>query len=173
VKRGRGRPRIHPPKEKLPPPVAPDGSPLKRRRGRPAREQDHLTWDDINDALPSGFVTPDLMDALLTRLRAMEIKIIDDVDGGRARLRRAGAHRRERDAAPAKLDVFDDPVRMYLRQMGQVPLLTREQEIEDFEAHRKARPQPAQCLHTIGFIGQAYIQYAEALKRRGALRQAS
>jgi RNA polymerase primary sigma factor len=201
VKRGRGRPRIHPPKEKPSVVFGEDGLPLRRRRGRPpkggyagrlaqitnvthddihspdvqarlrnlirtAREHDHLTWDDINDALPSGFVTPDLMDALLTRLRAMEIKIIDEaeVDGGPARA--SAARERiaaERDAAAAKLDVFDDPVRMYLRQMGQVPLLTRDQEIQISKRIEKADLSLRQCLHTIGFIGQAYLQFAEAL----------
>lgn len=200
VKRGRGRPRIHPPKEKATIPVGADGLPLKRRRGRPpkggypgrlaqitnithddihspevqarlrtlirtAREHDHLTWDDINEALPSGFVTPDLMDAMITRLRAMEIKIIDEseVDGA------PGRHAREkiaaeRDAASsAKVDTFDDPVRMYLRQMGQVPLLTRDQEIQISKRIEKADLSLRQCLHTIGFIGQAYLQFAEAL----------
>ncbi len=201
MKRGRGRPRIHPPKEKPAVLLGPDGQPLRRRRGRPpkngyaggitqfantthddihspdvqarlrdlirtAREHDHLTWDDINDALPAGFVTPDLMDALITRLRAMEIKITDgaDVDGVTAR--HTAARERvaaERDAASAKLDVFDDPVRMYLRQMGQVPLLTREQEIQISKRIEKADLSLRQCLHTIGFIGHAYLQFAEAL----------
>jgi len=199
AKRGRGRPRIHPPKEKPAIPLSVDGQPLKRRRGRPpksghagglaqfantthddihspdvqarlrdlirtAREHDHLSWDDINEALPPGFVTPDLMDALITRLRAMEIKIVDDVVGAAARhnaaRERAAA---ERDATSAKLDVFDDPVRMYLRQMGQVPLLTREQEIHISKRIEKADLSLRQCLHTIGFIGQAYLQFAEAL----------
>ncbi len=201
MKRGRGRPRIHPLKEKQPIMLGPDGQPLKRRRGRPpkngygggltqyaatthedihspevqarlrqlirtAKEHDHLTWDDINDALPSGFVTPDLMDALIIRLRAMEIKIIDEaeVDGGPTR--HSAVRERitaERDAAAAKLDVFDDPVRMYLRQMGQVPLLTREQEIQISKRIERADLSLRQCLHTIGFIGHAYIQFAEAL----------
>jgi len=201
VKRGRGRPRIHPPKEKPAIVLGPDGQPLKRRRGRPpkngygggiaqyantthddihspevqarlrnlirtAKEQDHLTWDDINEALPSGFVTPDLMDALITRLRAMEIKITEDADVDGVAARHAAARERlnaERDAASAKLDVFDDPVRMYLRQMGQVPLLTREQEIQISKRIEKADLSLRQCLHTIGFIGQAYLQFAEAL----------
>ncbi len=200
-KRKRGRPRIHPPKEKPATPLGADGQPIKRRRGRPpkggydgslvqfantthddihspdvqarlrnlirtAREQDHLTWDDINDALPSGFVTPDLMDALITRLKAMEIKIIDDAEVDGVAARRSAARERiaaERDAAAAKLDVFDDPVRMYLRQMGQVQLLTRDQEILISKRIEKADLSMRQCLHTLGFIGQGYLQFAEAL----------
>jgi len=198
AKRGRGRPRIHPPKEQPAVQMGPDGQPLKRRRGRPpkggqpgslaqfantthddihspdvqarlrdlirtAREHDHLTWDDINEALPAGFVTPDLMDALITRLRAMEIKITDDVDGIASKSAARERIAAEREAATAKLDVFDDPVRMYLRQMGQVPLLTREQEIHISKRIEKADLSLRQCLHTIGFIGQAYLQFAEAL----------
>ncbi len=197
VKRGRGRPRIHPPRQTPTVALGPDGQPLKRRRGRPpksaaglagmtsltyddihspdvqarlrelirtAREQDHLTWDDVNDALPPGFVTPDLMDSLITRLRAMEIRIIDEaeVDGlpksNAARIRASA----ERDSA-SKLDVLEDPVRMYLRQMGQVPLLTREQEIQISKRIERADLSLRQCLHTIGFIGHAYLQFADDL----------
>lgn len=199
VKRGRGRPRIHPPKRPPAVVLGPDGQPLKRRRGRPpknaglsglaaiasvthddihspdvqarlrelirtAREQDHLTWDDVNDALPPGFVTPDLMDSLITRLRAMEIRIIDEaeVDGLPKSISARARASAERDAA-SKLDVLDDPVRMYLRQMGQVPLLTREQEIQISKRIERAELSLRQCLHTIGFIGQAYLRFADDL----------
>ena len=194
VKRGRGRPRIHPPKEKKPTAFGPDGLPLKRRRGRPprggypepviavvhsdirhadvqsrlrmlirlAREQDHLSIDDINDALPPGFVTAELMDALIIRLRTMEIKIADDSE---LETLRSSARQRtsERDSESAKLDVLDDPVRMYLRQMGQVPLLTREQEIEISKRIERADHQLRQCMHKLGFVGEAYVKHAEGL----------
>jgi len=190
VKRGRGRPRIHPPKEKLAPPVSADGLPVKRGRGRPpkylqsqraagpsvthsdinssevqsrlrmlirlAREQGHLSWDDLNDTLPSGFVTADLMDELMTRLRAMEIRVLDDGEVEQARRETA----RERDAESAKLDSLDDPVRMYLRQMGQVPLLTREQEIEISKRIERADNGLRHCMHQLGFVAEAYIQHA-------------
>ena len=190
VKRGRGRPRIHPPKEKLAPPVSSDGLPVKRGRGRPpkylqgqraagpsvthsdinssevqsrlrmlirlAREQGHLSWDDLNDTLPSGFVTADLMDELMTRLRAMEIRVLDDGEVEQARRETA----RERDAESAKLDSLDDPVRMYLRQMGQVPLLTREQEIEISKRIERADNGLRHCMHQLGFVAEAYIQHA-------------
>jgi len=143
---------------------SPDVQARLRELIRTAREQDHLTWDDVNDALPAGFVTPDLMDALITRLRAMEIKIIDEAEvdsSTRATTARTRASN-ERDAV-SKLDVLDDPVRMYLRQMGQVPLLTREQEIHISKRIEKADLSLRQCLHTIGFIGQAYLQFADDL----------
>lgn len=67
---------------------------------RLAREQEYLTWDDINDTLPAGFVTPELMDEVISRLRAMEIKILDDSEV-EASSRREG--QRVRDAESARL----------------------------------------------------------------------
>ena len=123
---------------------------------RLAREQGHLSWDDLNDTLPSGFVTADLMDELMTRLRAMEIRVLDDGEVEQARRETA----RERDAESAKLDSLDDPVRMYLRQMGQVPLLTREQEIEISKRIERADNGLRHCMHQLGFVAEAYIQHA-------------
>ncbi len=126
---------------------------------RLAREQDHLSWDDVNDALPPGYVTTDLMDALITRLRAMEIKILSDGEMESAK----SASARQRDSETAKLDVLDDPVRMYLRQMGQVPLLTREQEIEISKRIEKADNNLRLGLHKLGFVAEMYLQYADGL----------
>jgi RNA polymerase primary sigma factor len=194
VKRGRGRPRLHPLKEKYPLPVAPDGTVVKRGRGRPpkhpqskqspgpmvthsdinstevqsrlrmlirlAREQGHLSWDDLNDTLPDGFVTAELMDELISRLRAMEIKLLDDGEVEQARR----LHTRERDTESTKLDTLDDPVRMYLRQMGQVPLLTREQEIEISKRIERADQGLRNCMHKLGVVAEAYIQHAANLE---------
>ena len=43
-----------------------------------AKEQDYLTFEDLNGALPNGHVTVDLMDEIITRLRSMEIRIVDE-----------------------------------------------------------------------------------------------
>lgn len=45
---------------------------------RLAKDQDHLNWDDINEALPSGIVTVDLIDEVISRLRSLEIRITDE-----------------------------------------------------------------------------------------------
>ena len=66
----------------------------------------------------------------------------------------------EEDKVDAKLDILDDPVRMYLKQMGQVPLLTREQEveiskrIEDAEKHGAEAHQPLR-LHRARYLDLA------------------
>ena len=139
---------------------------------RLAKEQDHLTWDDVNEALPSGIVTVDLMDEVLTRLRSLEIKINDEgADDGRlltsttkALAAAAGTEEAQAAAAEAsKSDTMDDPVRMYLRQMGQVPLLTREQEIQISKRIEKAETGLLLCLQNVGFVAESYLHFAQNL----------
>src|SRR6266446_7693666 len=92
---------------------------------RLAQEQGYLTYNDINEALPDSFVSGADIDEIYVQLRNLEVEIVDaaEVD----RIKALGL---EEDEEKTRLDVLDDPVRMYLRQMGQVPLLSREQEVE-------------------------------------------
>src|SRR5262249_23652388 len=90
---------------------------------RLAREQGYLTYDDVNDALPDHMVTAEDLDQVHSKLRTMEIDVIDPVELERAK-------EGEDDEESVRYDNLDDPVRMYLKQMGKVPLLTREQEVE-------------------------------------------
>jgi RNA polymerase primary sigma factor len=149
---------------------APDIQSRIRNLIRLAKDQDHLSWDDVNDALPSGIVTVDLMEEVLTRLRSLEIRITEEgtVDG---RLMvstvkaaaAAGSTSPEERAEASRADILDDPVRMYLRQMGQVALLTREQEINISKRIEKAESGLLQCLQNIGFVAQNYLQFAQNL----------
>ena len=87
----------------------------------------YLTIDDINQALPESVIKDTEIEAYHAILRGVDIDIIEtsEVDNYRQEVERSGPRVRG-----AKLDFFDDPIRMYLHQMGQVPLLTREQEVE-------------------------------------------
>ena len=81
---------------------------------RLAREQGHLTYEDVNDALSEDVVTPDDLDRILTKLRTLDIDIIDPAEVDR--IKPAGGDEEEGE----RFDILDDPVRMYLRQMGKV-----------------------------------------------------
>ena len=72
------------------------------------------------------------MDLILTRLRRLEIDIIEasEVDRYKDGKKDTEEELEEEERTETKVDILDDPVRMYLKQMGQVPLLTREQEVE-------------------------------------------
>ena len=205
VKRGRGRPRkdglVHPPAApKAEQAGEKRGRGRPRKDGKPAqpvvvyddinapevqarirelvllaKEQDYLTWDDVNGGLPNGHCTPDLLDELLTRLRNLEIRIVEDDNEIEALKAAAVTEVSEPDVDPAdeanvkeerdlpKMDVLDDPVRMYLKQMGQVPLLTREQEIAISKRIEKAENQLQDCLQRVGFIADNYVQLADGL----------
>ena len=103
-----------------------------------AKEQEYLTYDDINEILPNDLVDPEDVEAIMERLRNMEFDIIDasEVDRFKDKKRDEDGNDEEEVKADQKLDILDDPVRMYLKQMGQVPLLTREQEVGNFQTHR-------------------------------------
>ena len=132
-----------------------------------AKEQDYLTYDDINEILPNDLVDPDDVEAIMERLRNMEFDIIDasEVDRYKDKKRDEGDGDEEDLKADQKLDILDDPVRMYLKQMGQVPLLTREQEVEISKRIEDAEIEVARHLHLFGFVTDLYLELAEKLNK--------
>ncbi|HEY0793142.1 MAG TPA: RNA polymerase sigma factor RpoD [Chthoniobacterales bacterium] len=127
-----------------------------------AKEQGYLTYDDINEALPEGMADPDEMDQLLNRLRTMEVEIIDASEVDRFKDGKKDLED-EDDEKDQKLDILDDPVRMYLKQMGQVPLLTREQEVEISKRIEDAELMVQRFIHRFGFTARAHIDLAQKL----------
>ena len=127
-----------------------------------AKEQGYLTYDDINEALPEGMVDPDEMEQLLGRLRSMEVDIIDasEVDRYKDGKKDTDDEEEEKDQ---KLDILDDPVRMYLKQMGQVPLLTREQEVEISKRIEAAELMVKKFINRFGFTFGAHLDLAQKL----------
>jgi len=100
-----------------------------------AKKKGKLTYDDLNDILPED-ASAEEIDEVMVMLSGMDIDIVDDqrVDAetraqqqAKERAERRAAARKE--AAQSRLERADDPVRMYLREMGRVPLLTKEQEV--------------------------------------------
>ncbi len=128
-----------------------------------AKEQGYLTFDDLNEALPENVSDPDEMDAIMNRLRGLEIDIIDASDVDRLKDVKKDQEEEEEEKPEAKLDILDDPVRMYLKQMGQVPLLTREQEVEISKRIEEAELNVQKSVNRFGFIARAYLDLAQKL----------
>ena len=130
-----------------------------------AKEQGYVTYDDLDEALPESVNDPDSIESVITQLRAVEIEIIDSSDVDRVKeVRKDGEEEEEKDEKPdTKLDILDDPVRMYLKQMGQVPLLTREQEVEISKRIEEAELKVQEILYQFGFIGRAHLDLAQKL----------
>ncbi len=100
------------------------------------KERGFLTFEEMNDELPDDNISPDRLDSLLMTLDDLGIDLIDEADVEK----REGEERAEEEVeeADAHLETvlvgteekrIDDPVRMYLTQMGEIPLLTRDEEI--------------------------------------------
>ncbi len=94
------------------------------------RDKGRLTYDELNHLLPEDVASPEEIDELLTLLGKENIEIVDKPTGESRLEEREEKEQREEEAAElAEVGQLDDPVKMYLRQMGQIPLLTREQEL--------------------------------------------
>lgn len=119
-----------------------------------AADHGFLTHDDIEEALPEDLVTPEDVEKVTALLKSMEIEVIrsDEVEEFKARL-----EKEEREKQSARSDVLDDPVRMYLKQMGQVPLLTREQEVEISKRIEEAEIHTTSLFNRIGCATEAYL----------------
>lgn len=100
------------------------------------KDKGYLTYTQVNDYLPDDAVNPEKLDQLLLILEEHGIELIDESE---AEEREAGPDETLPDDVRAELDLsfmddedsrrIDDPVRMYLTQMGEIPLLKREEEI--------------------------------------------
>ena len=128
-----------------------------------AKEQEYLTYDDINDILPNNLVEQTDVEAILERLRSMEFDIIDASEVDRYRDKKREGASDDEPKTEQKLDILDDPVRMYLKQMGQVPLLTREQEVEISKRIEDAELTVQKFLHRFGFVPDSYLELADKL----------
>ena len=118
--------------------------------------QGYLTFDDIHEILPENLVKDTDIEYFLTILKSMDIPVIEASEVEKF----LGAS--ESAGAAAKLDLFDDPVRMYMHQMGQVNLLSKEQEIEICKRIEESEKSVRTLLNRFGF---APLLFAEVLER--------
>ena len=94
---------------------------------RQSKEQGFLTYKDINKSLPNSINNPEDIENVISILQNLEIDILNDTEVEAFKARQEESE--EKEVRTSQNDILDDPVRMYLKQMGQVPLLTREEEV--------------------------------------------
>ncbi len=94
---------------------------------RQSKEQGFLTYKDINKSLPNSINNPEDIENVISILQNLEIDILNDTEVEAFKARQEETE--EKEVRTSQNDILDDPVRMYLKQMGQVPLLTREEEV--------------------------------------------
>src|SRR5438309_9685253 len=98
------------------------------------KEKGYLLYDEVNELLPADITSSDELDDLFSTFGSAGIEVVDSEKTYREEklLDRTGegAEELELDLTPGALDKTNDPVGMYLREMGTVPLLAREGEVE-------------------------------------------
>ena len=140
------------------------------------KEKGYLTFGEVNDLLPNDITSAEDMDDLLTTLNTQGI----DVLSGESRRGRGGAEREERDEeteersedsdveldlSPGTLEKTNDPVRMYLREMGTVPLLTREGEVEIAKRIERGQLRVMKAISRSPIVIREIASLGEDLKR--------
>jgi len=124
-----------------------------------AREQGYLTYDDIVEGLAETPHTAEDLDEIHQRLSNLDIEIVDQEEVERAKQTTEAEDEDDR----SRLDSLDDPVRMYMRQMGKTPLLTREQEVEICKRIEDAELNVKRIIYSFGFTAKEHIALAEKL----------
>jgi RNA polymerase primary sigma factor len=127
-----------------------------------AEEQGYLTFDDVNEMIPNSVINPEELEGYLELLRSMDIEIIEASDA--EKFRKEPAKQTTSVARAERLDIFDDPIRMYLHQMGQVPLLTREQEVEICKRIESAEVTVRNLFDELGVAPDMYLNTVDRLE---------
>lgn len=127
-----------------------------------AKDQGFITYEEINEILPMTFDSPDQIDQVLIYLSGMDIQILNQSDVERQKERKKEA--KELEGLPKRAEgTPDDPVRMYLKEMGSVPLLTREEEVEISKRIEKAQIQTERIIMRFRYSTREAISIATSL----------
>jgi RNA polymerase primary sigma factor len=124
-----------------------------------AKEQGYITYEEINEVLPMSFDTPEQIDQVLIFLTGMDIQVLNQAEVERQKEKKKEAKELEGIARRAE-GTPDDPVRMYLKEMGTVPLLTREEEVEISKRIEKAQIQIERIILRFRYSAKEAISIA-------------
>jgi RNA polymerase primary sigma factor len=132
------------------------------------KEKGYLTYDQVNDLIPHDVHSPEDLDDLLTtigtqgidvlegpKLPSLDKKFEEGEEGEDVEL----------DLSPGALEKTNDPVRMYLREMGTVPLLTREGEVEIAKRIERGQVRVLKALSRSPIVIRELLAMGEDLKK--------
>ena len=132
------------------------------------KEKGYLLYDEVNELLPADITSSDELDDLFSTFGSAGIEVVDSEKTYREDklLDRTGegAEELELDLTPGALDKTNDPVRMYLREMGTVPLLTREGEVEIAKRIERGKLAVIKSISRTPTIARAIMQMGDQLK---------
>lgn len=127
-----------------------------------AKEQGFITYEEINEVLPMSLDTADQIDQVLIFLSGMDIQVLNQSEVERQMEKKRET--KELDGVSKRSEgTPDDPVRMYLKEMGSVPLLTREEEVEISKRIEKAQIQIERIILRFRYSTREAISIANFL----------
>jgi DNA-directed RNA polymerase sigma subunit (sigma70/sigma32) len=132
------------------------------------KEKGYLLYDEVNELLPADITSSDELDDLFSTFGSAGIEVVDSEKAYRddKLLDRTGegAEELELDLTPGALDKTNDPVRMYLREMGTVPLLTREGEVEIAKRIERGKLAVIKSISRTPTVARAIMSMGDQLK---------
>jgi RNA polymerase primary sigma factor len=126
------------------------------------KEKGYLLYEEVNDMLPSEISSSDELDDIFSMFGSMGIEVVDSEQ--KFREAKDGEEGAELDLTPGTLDKTNDPVRMYLREMGTVPLLTREGEVEIAKRIERGKKAVLRVIARTPMAAQEVSRQAERLQ---------
>ncbi len=130
------------------------------------KEKGYLTYGDVNEMLPDEMASsPDDLDDLITTIGTQGIDLLDGPKFGDKDFELEEGEDVELDLTPGTLEKTNDPVRMYLREMGTVPLLTREGEVEIAKRIERGQMRVMKAISRSPIVIREIMALGEDLKR--------
>src|SRR5213593_4643558 len=138
------------------------------------KQKGFLTYDEVNDALPSDIVSLDQLDDIMMMFGAMDIEVVDSAKAARlpSEVARPAAVVEDDDdgggdaidLSPGPVGRTEDPVRLYLREMGRVALLTREGEIALAKRIEEGKNQVTAAILSTNLALERFKELRESLR---------
>ena len=133
------------------------------------KEKGYLLYDEVNDVLPDDITSSEDLDHIFYLFGDAGIEVIDSEQQFEGVDKKAhpkdGLEEQETELAAESLDKTNDPVRMYLREMGTVPLLTRAGEVEIAKRIEKGQKTVLKALYRSPAVVAEVIRFADELKK--------
>ena len=132
------------------------------------KEKGYLTFGEVNDLLPGDVTSPDELDDLMTTINTQGIDVLSGEVHDRDKYEPEAGEESddvELDLSPGTLEKTNDPVRMYLREMGTVPLLTREGEVEIAKRIERGQNRVMKAISRSPIVIREIVGLGEDLRR--------
>ena len=129
-----------------------------------SREQGFLTYKDVDKALPEIATQPEELQNVISIFNNLEIKLLDSAEVDKFKKKKEESE--EESARSNQSDMLDDPVRMYLKQMGQVPLLSREEEVDISKRIEAAESSALKIIYSVSLTTEFQMDICQKLLSR-------